>query len=49
MNDGRSNIKIQRAGQGIPYVRLELLPAADLERYADRNDRRELTGSCTTI
>jgi hypothetical protein len=27
------NIKIQRAGQIMPEVRTELLPAADLERW----------------
>jgi hypothetical protein len=30
------NIKIQRAGQIMPEVRIELLPAADLERYLFR-------------
>ena len=29
------NIKIQRAGQIMPEVRTELLPAADLERSMD--------------
>jgi hypothetical protein len=30
------NIKIQRAGQIMPEVRTELLPAADLERSTSR-------------
>jgi hypothetical protein len=34
MYSSPANIKIQRAGPEIPYDRLELLPAADLERSA---------------
>ncbi len=30
-----SNIKIQRAGQGIPNLRIRMYAAADLERYTD--------------
>ena len=33
--DKPSNIKIQRAEQGMPNVRIGIAAAADLERWAD--------------